>query len=352
MTALERIDRDIRPLVLRLDLPLDPAFDNALRAAPDVRLCVLPPRGADDAVATALETAVAYHVSSAKDELPQRWHVRDALLEHAPRLLFVSSYGAGYDTVDVAACTKAGVCVMNQAGSNANAVAEHAIGLVLGLSKRIAECDRKLRAGEPFSRHAMIGFDLDGHTLGLVGIGHAGSRMAALGRAFGMSVLACDPFVAQDEIARRGAESVDLATLLARADVVSLHCPLDDGTRGLFDARAFAAMKPGALFISTARGGIHDEAALADALRRRHLGGAGLDVWTVEPPPAAHPLLALDTVIATHHIAGVTHQARRRMATMASGQILDALRGERPPRLVNPEAWPACAARLAALIKR
>jgi len=337
---------DAPPLVLRLDLPLDPAFDDGLRSAPEVRLRVLPPRGEDDAVAAALADAVAYHVSSAKDELPPPWHVRAALLARAPRLLLVSTYGAGYDTVDVAACTSAGVCVMNQAGSNANAVAEHAMGLVLGLSKRITECDRKLRRGLPFARHALMGFDLDGHTLGLVGIGHAGTRMAALGQAFGMTVLACDPFIAPEEITRRGAKPVDLATLLGRADVVSLHCPLDDSTRGLFDAGAFAAMKPGALFISTARGGIHDEAALHDALQRGHLAGAGLDVWAVEPPPAAHPLLALENVIATYHIAGVTHQARRRMATMACSQLLGALRGERPPRLVNPEAWPACEARL------
>jgi len=339
---------DALPLVLRLDLPIDPAFDEALRAAPDVRLRVLPPRGADADVAAALQSAMAYHVSSAKDELPPPWHVRAALLAQAPRLLFVSAYGAGFDTVDVAACTAAGVCVMNQAGSNANAVAEHAMGLVLGLSKRIAECDRKLRRGLPFSRHALMGFDLEGHTLGLVGIGHAGRRMAALGQAFGMRVLACDPWVAAEEITRRGAVPVDLASLLSQADVVSLHCPLDDSTRGLFDAAAFAAMKTGALFISTARGGIHDEAALHDALQRGQLAGAGLDVWTVEPPPAAHPLLALDNVIATHHIAGVTRQARRRMATMASSQLLGALRGERPPRLVNPEAWPACEARLRA----
>jgi D-3-phosphoglycerate dehydrogenase len=155
-----------------------------------------------------------------------------------------------------------------------------------------------------------------------------------------MRVLASDPFVAAEEITRRGAVPVDLASLLDQADVVSLHCPLDDTTRGLFDASAFATMKAGALFISTARGGIHDEAALHDALQRGHLAGAGLDVWALEPPPAGHPLLALDNVIATHHIAGVTHQARRRMATMACSQLLGALRGERPPRLVNPEAWP------------
>lgn len=334
--------------VLRLDLPLDAAFDAGLHEQPGIRLHVLPHRGADEALAATFASATAYHVSSAKDELPRRWHVHEALIASAPRLLFVSTYGAGYDTVDVPACTRAGICVMNQAGSNAVSVAEHALGLMLGLSKRIAECDRKLREGAPFSRHSLMGLELQGRVLGIVGIGHAGSRMAALGRALGMDVLACDPYVPVREIERRGARPAGLDTLLAQSDVVSLHCPLDESTRGLFDTRAFAAMKPGALFVSTARGGIHDEAALAEALACGHLGGAGLDVWDAEPPPSTHPLLGLKNVIATHHLAGVTREARHRMATMGCTQLLGALRGEQPPRLVNPEAWPSCEARLRA----
>lgn len=338
------------PRVLRLDLPLHPMFDAAM-AKGGTAVTLLPLQGADEAVATALATSFAYHVSSAKDELPEHWQVRAPLLAMAPRLLFVSSYGAGFDTVDVAACTRAGVAVMNQAGSNANAVAEHAMGLLLGLGKRIADCDRRLRKGEAFSRHALMGLELRGRTLGIVGIGHAGTRMTALARAFGMSVLANDPLLSHEEIVQRGAEPAEMAALLSRADAVSLHCPLDASTRGLFNAEAFAAMKPGAFFISTARGHIHDEAALHAALLRGHLGGAGLDVWASEPPPATHPLLALPNVIATHHLAGVTQEARRQMATMAAEQLLEALRGERPPRLVNPEAWPACLARWQAMLR-
>jgi len=133
--------------------------------------------------------------------------------------------------------------------------------------------------------------------------------------------------------------------LLDRADVVSLHCPRDPSTIGLMGASEFARMKPGAVFVSTARGGIHDEAALAVALRSGHLGGAGLDVWQPEPPPLDHPLLAQPNVVATYHTAGVTHEARRNIAVMGSEQIVALLRGERPPRLVNPEVWPAFAAR-------
>jgi D-3-phosphoglycerate dehydrogenase len=197
-----------------------------------------------------------------------------------------------------------------------------------------------------------MGFDLMGRTLGVVGIGHAGGRVAQLAQAFGMTVLATDPFVEPAEIVRRGAQPVDLSTLLQRADVVSLHCPLDDRTRGMMGAGEFAAMKAGALFITTARGHIHDEAALEQALRNGHLGGAGLDVWSLEPPPADHPLLRLDNVLASHHSAGVTVDSRRQMATMAASQILQTLGGARPPRLVNPEVWPAYARRFEALLGR
>ena len=345
--------RDHRFNVLRLDLPLDAAtFDSAIAAQPEIALNVRPARGDDAAVWQALSGAHVYHVSSARDDLPRQWLVAPPLLDHCPKLLAVSSYGAGYDTVDVGACTQRGVCVMNQAGSNAGAVAEHTIGLILGLSKRIGESDRRLRRGERFERGDAMGFDLQGRTLGLVGIGHAGRRVAELARAFGMAVLASDPFVAPEEITRRGAQAVSLEELLQRADVVSLHCPLDASTAGLIGAPAFARMKPGALFISTARGTVHDEAALFQALASGHLGGAGLDVWAVEPPAMDHPLLGLDNVLATHHTAGVTHDSRRQMASMAARQIIDASDGARPARLVNPEVWPAYAERFERVLGR
>ncbi len=328
--------------VVRIDLPLDAlTFDAAINADPVLSLQVRPPRGDDAAVWQALECARLYHVSSARDDLPARWFVNAALLARCPGLLAVSSYGAGYDTVDVDACTAAGVVVVNQAGSNAGAVAEHTFGLILGLSKRINEVDRRLRRGERFARADAMGFDLHGRTLGLVGIGHAGKRVAQLGAAFGMTVIACDPLLEAAQIVQRGARPVGLAELLERADVVSLHCPLDASTRGLFDAAAFARMKPGALFVTTARGGIHDEKALYDALMSGHIGGAGLDVWAVEPPPLGHALLGLDQVIATHHVAGVTLDSRRQMAAMAARQISVIAAGQRPPRLVNPQVWPA-----------
>jgi D-3-phosphoglycerate dehydrogenase len=302
-------------------------------------------RGTKAQARTLLSGAHAFHVSPAKDELPSYLFVNPDLLEACPQLLVVSSAGAGYDTIDAAACTAAGVAVVNQAGGNAVSVAEMAIGLMLDVSRRISECDRRLRRERGFPREDVMGRELHGKTVGLIGIGHTGARVAALARAFGMTVLAVDPLLEPAEIVRRGAQPVTQDELLARADFVSMHCPRDATTLGMINAAAFARMKAGAIFISTARGGIHDEAALTDALARGHLAGAGLDVWHPEPPPLDHPLLAMDNVVATYHTAGVTHEARRNVASMGATQIIGVLNGERPPRLINPEVWPAYATR-------
>ncbi|SFU09173.1 hydroxyacid dehydrogenase [Paraburkholderia aspalathi] len=335
--------------IVRFDLPLDSSFDRLLDEAPSVRVRICDPHGDErttQAVLSALSIAHGYHVSSAKDELPARWFVTEALLERCPQLLWVTTYGAGYDTVDVNACTRAGVCVVNQAGSNAVAVAEHTFGCLLALTRRIVECNQQLRLGGHFSRHDFIGRDLSGLTLGIVGIGHVGKRVAALARAFGMNVIAADPLVDEATIRARGAKPASLETLLGLADVVSLHCPLNAGTAGLIDRAAFERMKPGSLFISTARGGVHDEAALYDALQQGHLAGAALDVWSSEPPAPDHPLLSLSNVVATYHIAGVTTGARQAMASTAAGQIVQLTQAEPPANLVNREVWPACARRI------
>ncbi len=333
--------------VVRTDLWIDAAFDERLARDPDIVVDVFRVDGAPDDAWRALSQAHVYHISAAKDELPPAWFAREDLLARCPRLLCVSSSGAGYDTVDVAACTRAGVLVVNQAGGNAASVAEHTLGLMLGVSRRMAEGDRRLRREHGDAREDVMGRELRGKTVGLVGIGHIGTRVAALARAFGMEVIATDPLLSPAEIVRRGAAPVHLDTLLESADFVSLHCPRDASTLRLMNAGTFARMKRGAIFITTARGGIHDEAALADALRSGHLAGAGIDVWDREPPPPDHPLLALDNVFATYHVAGVTHEARRNVASISAGQIAGLLSGERPPRLVNPDVWPAYEARRA-----
>ena len=239
MAALKR--------VCRFNVWINPVFDERLRAEPDIDLQVGDLQGPESALRALLAQAHVFHVSPARDELPRRWHVTDALLAECPNLLAVSSGGAGFDTVDAAACTRAGVAVVNQVGGNAQSVAALAIGLLLAVSRKICVSDRLLRTARGFSRESLMGHEIGGSTLGLVGIGHTGRAVAKLAHGFDMRVLAYDPLLSPEEIRARGAEPVDRAQLLAESDIVSLHCPLDDTTRGSFDARTFAAMKPGAV---------------------------------------------------------------------------------------------------------
>lgn len=323
-----------------------PRFAEILAARPDVTLHKLENDSPADAVEPVLAAAHAYQIGSARDELVPSFHATADLLARAPNLLLVSTNGAGYDTVDLEACTRAGVLVVNQAGGNREAVAEHVLAMLLCLSKRLMEADRAIRRRLVFDRSAFMGHDILGKTIGIVGIGHVGSRVAELCRGlFRMRVLACDPYLSAAEIAARGAEKTSLDELLRAADVVSVNCPRTRETEGMIDARAFALMRPHALFITTARGGIHDEAALAEALRQGKLAGAGLDVWAREPPPLDHPLLQFDNVVASPHTAGVTREARDNIARFAAEQMLDVLDGKPPSRVLNPQVWPAYAAR-------
>ncbi len=333
--------------VVRFALAADPRLDERLRSEPDIELLVAPIPKSTEEVTAALKDADLYHVASTRNEMAVHTFVTADFLARYPRLLAVSTYGAGYDSVDVAACTRAGVAVMCQAGANRDSVAEHTMGLILSIVHRIGESDRRMRKEKLTRREDVMGHEAKGMTLGIVGIGNCGSRVAELARAFGLDVIATDPFVAPEEIERRGARPVPLDELIARSDIVSLHCPRDATTLGMFGAAQFARMKRGAYFVTTARGGIHDERALAGALANGHLAGAGVDVWDPEPPALDHPLLALPNVVATYHTAGVTPEARRNTATMGSDQIVRALRGEKPPRLVNPEVWETFRARWA-----
>jgi D-3-phosphoglycerate dehydrogenase / 2-oxoglutarate reductase len=318
-----------------------PVFADRLHARPDVRLDRLENETPAEAAAPILAAAHAYQVGAARDELAPHFHVDADLLRRAPNLLIVSSNGAGYDPVDVEACTEAGVLVVNQAGGNAHSVAEHVLGMLLTLSKRILEADRRLRRERDIDRNDLMGTEAQRRTIGIVGLGHVGRRVAELCNGLlGMTVLAYDPYLSADEIAARGGEKVALDELLRRSDYVSINCPLTRETRGMIGAREFSLMQPHAYFITTARGFIHDEDALLQALREKRIAGAGLDVWSKEPPPPEHPLLQLDNVLASPHTAGVTREARQNMGRIAAEQLLDALDGKRPPRLINPEVWP------------
>jgi D-3-phosphoglycerate dehydrogenase / 2-oxoglutarate reductase len=321
-------------------------YADVLRARPDVRLDRLENESGDEVAAPILAAAHVYQIGAARDELAPHFHAGQDLLRRAPKLLMVSSNGAGFDPVDVEACTAAGVVVVNQSGGNAHSVAEHALGMLLTLSKRILEADRALRRDPNVNRNALMGTEAQGKTVGIVGLGNVGRRIAELCRGLlQMNVLAYDPYLSATEMAARGGEKVELDELLRRSDFVSISCPLTKDNRGMIGARQFALMQPHAYFITTARGFIHDETALAEALRNKQIAGAGLDVWAKEPPPPDHPLLQFDNVLASPHTAGVTKEARENMGRIAAEQVLDALDGKRPPRIINPEVWPVYAKR-------
>jgi D-3-phosphoglycerate dehydrogenase / 2-oxoglutarate reductase len=321
-------------------------FAEMLGKRDDIRLDMLEQKTPDAAALEILGAAHAYQTGSARDELVKHYHAGTELLDRTPNLLLVSTNGAGYDTVDIKSCTARGILVVNQSGGNAEAVAEHVIGMMLCLVKRVGESDRAVRAGKIERRMDYIGGEAFGRTIGIVGLGNVGRRVAELaGTLFRMQVLAYDPYLDAEVVRARGATKVELDELLRRADFVSINCPLTPETRNLIGAREYALMRPTAYFITTARGSIHDEEALERALRDKKIAGAGLDVWDKEPPPAEHPLMKYDNVMVTPHMAGVTREARAKMGQIAAEQMLDALDGKPVPRIINPQVWPAYAKR-------
>lgn len=329
-----------RLLITRLNVWYDPAMERILSARPNLELRTCAQDGDENLTRQSLMQSLVYQIPSSRDEVRDAWMVSSDFLQLCQQLLCVSVNGAGYDTVDVPACTKAGVMVVNQSGANAQSVAETTIGLILDVSRRISESDRLIRQKRGFSREYLMGSEISGKTIGLIGFGHIGKKVAMLAKAFSMRVLVFDPYLDAAIINQSNCESVGFSALLESSDFVSLHCPRNSSTLNMIDEEAIAKMKPGAVFISTARGGIHNEVALFNALKSGHLSGAGLDVWEHEPPALDHPLLSLDNVVATFHTAGVTVEARRNMATCAAEQIITVLQGKKPSRFVNPEVWP------------
>ncbi|OBI40162.1 3-phosphoglycerate dehydrogenase [Mycobacterium kyorinense] len=291
-----------------------------------------------------MESAHGYQVATRTDvaSLPdgEQWLVGPALVQRCEQLLAVCSAGAGYDVIDVEACTRAGIAVCNNSGPGAEAVAEHALGFMLDLAKRITGADRALRRGPLRDRQGLRGSQLLGKTLGVVGLGAIGRRLVELCAPFGMEILAYDPYVDEASAAQRGVSLVQLDELVERSDFVQVTCPLTAETHGLFGSAQFAAMKPSAFFITTARGAVHDEAALYDALVTGGIAGAGLDVFHEEPPRPDNPLLHLDNVVATPHVAGITTEAARDIAIATATQWQAIFEGRLPPRLLNPDAWP------------
>ena len=265
----------------------------------------------------------------------------DTILGACPRVRVVGRHGVGLDTVDLEAATRHGVAVVHAPGSNAQAVAEHALMLMLVCVKRAIEIDRLTRKGDWRARHEIGNTELAGKTLGIVGVGNIGRRVARFAGAIGMRVLAYDKYVPADEVRRRGAEPVgSLEELLPQVDVLTCHTPLTPETRHMIDERALALLRPGAIFINTSRGPVHSEPAVFEALVTKRLAAAGLDVFEQEPSPIDNPLFNLDNVVCSGHVAGVTLEANRQASLQVTGEMLRVLRGERPEVLANPEVWP------------
>jgi D-3-phosphoglycerate dehydrogenase / 2-oxoglutarate reductase len=316
----------------------------AILEAGDIDVVALDLTAADEAGWATLESAHGYQVATRTDVAGYahgaQWLAGAPLVERCESLLAVCSAGAGYDVIDVEACTRAGIAVCNNSGPGAEAVAEHALGFMLDLAKKITVADRALRGDGVDDRLALRGSQLLGKTLGVVGLGAIGGRLVELCAPFGMEVLVFDPYLDEVTAQARGVQIVTLAELVERSDFVQVTCPLTSETEGLIGRAQFAAMKPTAFFITTARGPVHDEAALLDALVSGGIAGAGLDVFHEEPPRPDNPLLHLDNVVATPHTAGITVEAVRDIAVATATQWQTIFGGGMPPRLLNPDVWP------------
>lgn len=282
---------------------------------------------------TAFSRAELTHLLADADAVLACGAIDAEMLRGASRLKIVANYGAGYDSVDVAAAAACGVPVTNIPEQTADATAELAAGLMLAVSRRIGEMTLRLRREAPetlFGVGREMGRTLRGMTLGILGVGRIGGRMGEIGKALGMRVIGYSRRGADPAVA----EPVSFHELLAQSDVLSVHCPLTPATRGLVGAEAIARMKPGAILINTARGGVVDTDALVAALKAGRLSGAGLDVYPDEPHVPAC-LLELDNVVLTPHVGTNTAQTRCQMAEACCRQILDALAGRRPANIVN-----------------
>jgi len=256
-----------------------------------------------------------------------------ALIAAGTNLQVIGRAGVGVDNVDLDAATRAGITVVNAPTGNTIAAAEHTIALLLALARNVPAADASLRRGE-WSRSKLQGVQLRGRTLGIIGLGKIGMAVAERARGFGMTLLGSDPFVTAEQASLRGVELVPLEKLLERSDAITVHVPLSRGTTSLIDAAALARMKPGAFVLNVARGGIVDEAALADALRQGRIGGAGIDVFENEPPSGS-PLLDAPRTVLTPHLGASTVEAQVAVAEEIAEQVLDVLDGRPAQYAVN-----------------
>jgi D-3-phosphoglycerate dehydrogenase len=255
-----------------------------------------------------------------------RTKVTRAMLANPGKLKIIGRAGAGVDNVDCEAATEKGIIVMNTPGGNTLSTAEHAISMMLSLARRIPFADRTMREGK-WVKTGIVGTELDGKTLGILGLGKIGREVAKRMLAFNMNVLAYDPFLTKEQATKLGVEIADVDRICAEADFITVHTPLNADTRGLIGAERLAAMKPTTLLVNCARGGIVDEEALFAALTEKKIAGAALDVYAAEPLPADHKFRTLDNLVMTPHLAASTTEAQEKVARDIAVQIREALSG-------------------------
>lgn len=250
-------------------------------------------------------------------------------------------YGVGYDHVDVESASERGIYVANARGANAESVAEHVFAMILTLSRKLFQTHAFVKEGRWKRREesglpeALTPSDLEGKTLGIIGFGAIGSRVGAIAKCFGMRVLVYDPYVSTEKVKSAGAEQASLETLMKSSDYVTLHCVLSDETRGMIGEKELKLMKPTAYLINASRGGVIVEEALIRALKEGWIAGAGLDVFAEEPIRPDNPLLRMDNVILTPHIAGGSREALERVSLTVCDEALRIMRDEVPINLIN-----------------
>ena len=267
-------------------------------------------------------------------------HMTRAEIEAAPQLRVIGRSGIGYDSVDIAAANERGIPVVIAPHCNADSVAEHTLALMFALASNLVECHNEALKGNFEIRNSGKAFELQGLTVGIIGFGDIGKRVGRLCRAVGMGLLAYDPYCSAGDIAAQGAVPCgELSGLLAASDIVTIHTPLNDETRGLLGMEHLRQMKPTALLINCARGGIVDEAALIRALEEGVIAGAGLDVTVEEPLRPENPLCAAPNLILSPHSAAQTREATIRAAAMCAEGCIAVLHGEKWPAIANPEAY-------------
>jgi D-3-phosphoglycerate dehydrogenase len=282
----------------------------------------------------ALEGAVADAVALV---VRSETKVTAALLAKAPRLKVIARAGMGTDTIDVAEASRRKIAVLTAPGANSNSVAEYTFALLLALARKIAPAAASLAAGK-WDRKSFEGSELRGKTLGLLGLGRIGTRVASIAKGFGMVVVGHDPGVAPEQAEALGVDLVPLDVLMQRADALSLHAKLSDSTRHLIDERRIGLMKQGVLIVNTARGALIDDAALAKALADGRVGGAALDVYEAEPLPADSVLRTAPNLLLTPHLAASTAEAQTRVATEIASALSDALLRNDLSAAVNRDA--------------